>query len=367
MITKIQPQFLHKTFGSIAFGSINCSNHSNAPLNFSQTISDKDCFTHSTSPRLPFVQFEQYSEMSESEKNYFRKKCDEFHDTVNPKKLFDPEENYLPLSKKGQMEEFVDFSAKYNTAKGAPIICLGRSPKWPLSVSQWMKNGIDGYKFVAFSKSWYMRHIDLANGDSWLTRVNEIAPNSDDINAYRNYLVKIKADPKSIINSVQKAGKEAVITDYVETSKGMTSFLEMLSNFAEDQGVLNDFAKSIRFFVIGSTEYTNDRLFKNYDRPPIPRIILPETLAKVVPKCLWDPPYPKQERHLDLSKAVFEQMFVSKNTNDARCGWYPKELWTQLVPHNEHQRFNSDMSNFRTLLNFKILDYLDAHKLLRKM
>ena len=39
----------------------------------------------------------------------------------------------------------------YNKYKGQPIICLGRSPKWFLNTSLWMKDGIDGYDFVAFS------------------------------------------------------------------------------------------------------------------------------------------------------------------------------------------------------------------------
>lgn len=369
MITRIQPNFRYKIFGTENI-QINSTKPANAncpissPVNFCAT--DTVVFT-SRHRKIPNIEIEEYSKLSEVDKIWLREKSKSFHQRVNPSELYTQKEQYLPLSHEYEMKEFVDFSSHYNSAKGAPILCLGRSPKWPLSVSLWMKDGIEDYTFVPFSKSWYDRKIDLMNGDTWLVRNPSRAPNQEQEEAYKKYLKIIGVDPKNIIKNTQKAGTETVITDYLETSRGMTSFLEVMSNLAEEQGVLEEFAKSIRFIVIGSNEYSTNKFFPMKEIAPPPKVILPDKLSSVVPKSLWNPPYPKQEYHTELSQTVFEQMFIYENANESRSGWYSKDNWTKMGSEYLMPKFKQGLQDFRNLLNFKILDYLEANNLLRKL
>lgn len=317
--------------------------------------------------KIPNIEYEEYTLLSEENKIWLREKCANFDKSVNPSELFKEHGGYLPLADPEDMEEFIKFSSKYNVLKGSPILCLGRSPKWPLSASLWMKDGIDGYIFVPFSKNWYDRKIDLKNGDSWVVRNADRAPTIEQETAYKKYLKIIGVDPKSIVKKTQKAGKETVITDYLETSRGMTSFLEVLSSYAEEQGVLNDFAKSIKFFIIGSNEYSSNKFYPTLEVAPRPKVLFPDNLSKVVPRSLWGPPYPKQESHVDLSQKVFEQVFISQNSNESRSGLYSKEFWIGMKPSNLQPKFTQGMKDYRNLLNFRILDYLSANNLLRKL
>lgn len=368
MITTVQPKFEynHFKFKNSQNNSVksNIANHSKFAF-ITAPATDKVSFT-SKFHKIPKIEFEEYHMLSEEDKILLREKCKNFDKNVDPNELF-KDHGGLPLANLDDMKEFIEFSSKYNALKGSPILCLGRSPKWPLSASLWMEGGIDGYTFVPFSKNWYDRHIDLKNGDSWVERAADRAPTPEQEAAYKKYLKIIRVDPKSIIKSTQKAGKETVITDYLETSRGMTSFLEILSKYAEEQGVLSEFAKSIRFFIIGSNEYSSNKFFPILEVAPKPKVLFPDNLAKVIPPSLWSPPYPKQECHVDLSQNVFEQMFISQNSNESRSGLYSKDFWMSMKPGNLQPKITQGMKDYRNLLNFRILDYLNTNNLLRKL
>lgn len=314
---------------------------------------------------VPDIELKEYLALSDNDKTWLRKQCNRYDKTVNPNDLFVMEKRYLPLSRPGEMEEYVKFSSEYNKLKGSPIICLGRSPKWPLSTSFWMNDGVDGFKYIAFSKSWYDKKTDWQTGERYLVKNPLCAPSEAQETAYKAYLKLSGADPRSIVSAAQKVGKEVVITDYVQTSKGMTSFLDLVSRFAEKQGVLEDFSKSIKFFLIGSKEYS-ERFYREDETIPEARAVFPEALKKVLPQTLFGHPYPKQEYH-DMSLNIFEQMLVNENTNECRSTFYPKEYWQVMKPCYEKPLFSLGLKDFRNLLNFRILDFLDAKNLIKRI
>ena len=233
---------------------------------------------------IPLINFENYKAMCKSDKDYFRNLYRNFHKRPDIMNLFEtkPESMHLPLQSEEEMDEFIKVSRWYNQFKEHPIICLGRSPKWFLNASLWMKDGIPDYKYTAFSGYWY--RPDYREG---MIRINGAGPTADEYDAYKIYLQDIKADPLSIVKDVEKKGKKAIITDYIETGKGMTSYMEVMGNFAKEQGVLDAFGKSFDIAKIGSQDYTLNRL--KIEEVGTPVVHMPEILRPYsIPKTLWD-------------------------------------------------------------------------------
>ena len=100
------------------------------------------------------IGFEEYKGLKESTKQRYRKlyKIYDKNPFINKEDLVDPKYQYLPLQSEERLDKFFDISKEYLKYKGHPIVCLGRSPKWFLNTALWMKDGIDNYTFVAFSK-----------------------------------------------------------------------------------------------------------------------------------------------------------------------------------------------------------------------
>lgn len=321
--------------------------------------------------RVPDIDYFTYNSMSPNMKKFLRKKCVEFNKEVNAQELKNEYKTYLPLMDDRIMSEFVKVCDLYRGLKNEPILCLGRSPKWFLNTALWMKDGIDDYKFVAFSKYWFR------NSSDGLVRMDRFAPTEEEKKAYKRYLKSIQADPKHIVDVHQKTGKKIVITDYINTGKGACSFLDLMSEIAEEEGVLEQFAKSIRIFGIGCMEYT-EKSYYDDEEVSEPSVQLPDRLM----------PYKKeipQEFH-DMPLDLFEQMLVNENTNECRSSFYPHEAWIAYKPNRFRTGMLSDkkinelkgknprcasnftpaMRDYRNLLNFRILDYLSENNLLRE-
>lgn len=321
--------------------------------------------------KVPDIDYFAYHNMSEHMKKLLRKKCVDFNQKVKSSELENVNKKYLPLMDDKTMGQFIDVCKVYCNLKNEPILCLGRSPKWFLNTALWMKDGIEDYKFVAFSKFWYRHSSD------GMKRMDSMAPTKDEIKAYKKYLKSIQADPKHIVDVHKKTGKKVVITDYIDTGKGACSFLDVMSTIAEQDGVLEDFAKSIRIVAIGSMEYIESRYYDDelISEPTVP---LPEKLM----------PYKKeikQEFH-NMPLRVFEQMLINENTNECRASYYPHETWTVYQPNRfrtgmltekkleelrkkcprNMNNFTPAMRDYRNLLNFRILDYLSEQGLLRE-
>ncbi|MBR1425625.1 hypothetical protein IJ579_08695 [bacterium] len=215
---------------------------------------------------VPLIEFENYKTMPQARKERFRRLYREFHEILDESQMETmlkidkhPEFMKLPLQTEREMDEFIKVAQMYSQYKEHPIICLGRSPKWFLNTSLFMRDGIPDYKFVAFSGRWF-RIYDGDFGDySGLVRLEQLAPTKAEEKAYKKYLRNIQADPISIIKRTQAAGKKTMITDYVDTGKGMTSFLDLMSRYAEEQGVLDEFGHSFDILTIGCNEYRERR------------------------------------------------------------------------------------------------------------
>ncbi len=313
---------------------------------------------------VPDVDYFSYRTMSEPMKRFLRKRCTDFNEKVKTSELENQNKKYLPLMKDEDMKKFVEICSQFNKLKDDPILCLGRSPKWFLNTSLWMKDGIDNYKFVAFSKFWFRKQ-----GDELVKMGPMFQPTPEEKKAYKKYLKNIQCDPQHIVDVAKKTGKKIVITDYINTGKGVSSFLDLMSEFAEQDGILEDFAHSIRIYGIGCMEYT-EKFYHDDEEISEPRVQMPDRLA----------PYSReipQEYH-DMPMNIFEQMLINENTNECRASFYPHEVWTIYKPDRyktgmlsykqiaalrekcprSMTNFSPAMKDYRNLLNFRILDYM---------
>lgn len=253
------------------------------------------------------------------------------------------------------------------------------------NASLFMKDGIPDYKFVAFSGRWYWVYDGGLGGNSGLVRMDNVAPKKTEERAYRKYLKSIQADPVSIIKETQKAGVKTIITDYVDTGKGVTSFLDLMSRYAQEQGVLDEFAHSIDLLTIGSQEYRRIRRALE-DLPGEPHVYMPKILEPYdKATTAWGTGQIIEQHYFDMDFDVFKQMLLNQNTNECRSTYYPHCAWTVYQPDkfktglihdmkkvkelmaklNGKPDFEPVMMAYRNLLNFRILDGLNARNLLK--
>ena len=324
---------------------------------------------------VPHIDYEEYMAMKPATKTRFRKRYMTFDKQVNKEELVDLKMPTLPLKSERTMDEFIKTAQIYNKYKDQPIICLGRSPKWFLNAALWMKDGIDNYKFVAFSKFWH--RPDAREG---MIRMESVAPTEKEEAAYRKYLKRIKADPQSIVDNMENTGKKTIITDYICSGKGACSFLDIMSRYADDLGILDKFAKSIQIVGIGSLDYMEE-LDPYAENIAIPKVPMPEKLR----------PYSKEikQEFYNMDYQMFREMLINQNTNECRSTYYPHETWTVYKPdrfktglihdmkkvkemvktlkgeNKSMSSFTPAMYDFRNLLNFRILDALNERGLLK--
>lgn len=333
---------------------------------------------------IPHIDYEEYMAMKESTKKRFRKKYKNFFNdpAINTQEMIDKNYLAMPLQSETLMNEFLKTAKFYSKFKDQHIISLGRSPKWFLNAALWMKDGIDDYKPVAFSKNWY--RYDTA--DQSLIRIDSMAPTPKEEVAYRKYLKRIKADPQTIVDNMKETGKKTVITDYIYSGKGMTSFLDVMSKYAEDLGILEDFCKSIHIVGIGSKSYMEDMM--KVEEAPTPKVIMPERMVPFEKTGLWTYNITQEFHDMDLS--MFKEMLINQNTNECRSTYYPHETWTVYKPdkfktglikdmkkvkemvkelkssgEKSMSSFTPAMYDYRNLLNFRILDALNERGLLK--
>ena len=327
---------------------------------------------------VPHIDYDNFKSLNIYRKEKLRAQYNNFE--LDTSKLVDNRYHYMPLRSEKDMDSFLDVAKMYTKYKDHPIICLGRSPKWFLNASLWMKDGIDDYKFVAFSKYWYMK--DPVEG---VRRRDHLAPTEQEVKSYRRYLKSIQADPKTIVDNYKKTGKTTIITDYISSGKGASSFLEIMANYADDLGILEDFSKSIEFVGIGNMQYL-ENFFYDDENISVPKVMMPEILQKYDKNI-------KQTYYEIKNYSMFNDMLINQNTNECRSTYYPHEAWTVYNPkhfktglivdmkkvqnikrqltqegyekkHMSH--FTAAMFDYRNLLTFRILDALDQRGLLKE-
>ncbi len=325
--------------------------------------------------KVPDIDYEEYMMMNPNTKRRFRRRYQSYGKMMNKEEMFDKKEAYMPLNSERNMDEFIKTSKIYNKYKDQPIICLGRSPKWFLNAALWMKDGIDDYKFVAFSKYWFYPHP--AEG---VQKIPNFAPTEKETAAYRKYLKRISATPQNIVDHYNKTGQKTVITDFIATGKGVTSFLDFMAEYADEEGILEEFSKAIQIVGIGSMTYMED-LQPYADEISIPHVIMPPKLRKYTKNI-------KQEFY-NMDYPMFREMLMNQNTNECRSTYYPHNAWTVYKPdkfktglvkdmkkvkeivktlgtNKSMASFTPAMGDYRNLLNFRILDALSQRGLLKE-
>ena len=326
---------------------------------------------------VPNIDYEEFKAMKENTIKRFRKRCQQFFcdPSIDKSELVDSKHQYLPLENENTMNAFIKTASLYKNYKDQPIICLGRSPKWFLNAALWMKDGIDNYKYVAFSKFWY--RPDPKEG---LKCLKDCVPTEEEVTAYRKYLRRIKADPETIVKHMKETGKKTVITDYICSGKGCSSFLEIMGEYANEKGILEDFSKSIEIVGIGSMEYMED-LDPFAESISIPKVIMPPILSKYSSNI--------KQSFYNMDYKMFTEMLLNQNTNECRSTYYPhfawkiykpdqfktglikdmkkvKDVMQQLKGYDKIAHFSPAMLDYRNLLNFRILDALNVRGLLKK-
>ena len=326
------------------------------------------------------IEFDNYKAMIAPERKnkriveFYRRRCVDFTNDLieDSNNIVDKKFTTLPLDSDMKMDAFIETSKIYTRYKDYQIVSLGRSMKWFLNAATWMKDGIDGYKMAAFSGRWYQ-----PSGNGNVDRRNIAAPTEEEIVAYRKYLKNKRLDPKSIVNEFEKNGRKTIITDYVCTGKGFTSFLEVMADYAADQKVLERFSKSIELVKFGSKTYF-EKLF-NQEYVSDPYVCMP-------PKLL---PYEKniKQVYYDMDYDMFREMLLNQNTNECRSTYYPHFAWAKYNPDRFRTgkaapkelealaekygskrlfiNFNELLGDFRNYLNFRILDGLNTRNMLR--
>ena len=327
------------------------------------------------------MEYDAYKECSEYTKKRYRKVYNKFETSraINKTQLEDPTNKGMPLKSERTMNDFLDIAKIYVQHKDQPIICLGRSPKWFLNAALWMKDGLEDYKYVAFSGHW-MRDHEIEGA----IPIKRLMPTEEQEKAYRLYLNEIGASPADIVKHWKETGKKSIITDYIYSGKGACSFLDVMGRYAKDQGVLEDFSKSIEILGIGCMEYMYE-MHPGVEYIPDPKVPMPPVLQ----------PYEDniRQRFYDMDYVMFKEMLINKNSNECRSTYYPCEAWTVYRPNkvkvgktsmakikeklNEMAidkttedkvliSYTAAMQDFRNLLNFRILDSLDIRGLLKK-
>lgn len=154
-----------------------------------------------------------------------------------------------------------------------------------------------------------------------------------------------------------------------------------MSRYADDLGILDKFAKSIQIVGIGSLDYMEE-LNPYAEYISIPSVPMPEKLR----------PYSKdiKQEFYNMNYSMFKEMLINQNTNECRSTYYPHETWTIYKPdrfktglihdikkvknlvkelkssgQKSMSSFTPAMFDFRNLLNFRILDGLNARGLLK--
>lgn len=318
-----------------------------------------------------------YAELSEEDKQICREKYNNFYKLVKISELYRPNNrninSKLPLSFESEMDSFLNVSKVYNQYKDNRIICVGRSPKWFLNASIWMKDGIKGYDYLAFSSNWYSRNRHGLGMNQILSESK--VPTPEQKEAYKKYLEGKKCTPRDYVNTFKETGKKIIVTDYIHSGCGLASFLDLMAQFAKEDGILEEFANSIKVVTLSSMEYFDDLgMVNSY---AVPTAIMPDILK----------PFNVEQEYQDMPADVMRGILIDKNTNECRSTYFPPAAWTVYDPtkygtgfipddvlHTMPKKFlkrktssyTDAMKDYRNLMNFRILDALASRGMLKE-
>ncbi len=141
---------------------------------------------------------------------------------------------------------------------GQRIVCLGNSPAWMVKagemVAQRRENKTE-FLYIPFSGGFltecqtktipYERRVfeEVDKDHDW-TKEQGIA----------EYLKSQHLDPESIIASARR-GKKTVFVDYIQSAKGIASFLSLLFSYTRDLSEAKELARALKVHLYGEYKH----------------------------------------------------------------------------------------------------------------
>lgn len=248
------------------------------------------------------------------------------------------------------------------------IVCLGRSPMWAIEsanlIKQYSKAGRLGahFQYCAFSGCFYtLKNSQYEHA--------ETLPNESQINAYRQYLTENNLDPTSIIKA-NKNNRKTVFVEYIQSGRGLISFLSILLNWAKELNLKNALIKSIHLHLLISQpsiavlvgkQNTSPLLNENcysYQGIPITKHPLPRRFIGGADI------YPKEKEKTEENKEYIAGLsFIDRYFEGSTPGTtFEHKDWGNVTP----QKLGEEYSKLAMLIRFALIDELAKQNLVYK-
>lgn len=165
-------------------------------------------------------------------------------------------------------------------------------------------------------------------------------PHEESITNYREYLRSIHMSPREIIERFKDEKARTVIMDYAQTMKGLKSFLSLLRNWAQEEGLEDKLKEALQIHILYLDE--DKAKYKNYDKT------IKANLSKYIDinhedACIFTTISDEDDTFLQL---------VSKNTNYQLLDKNPFQRWSGS--RSKAYAANNEAAN---LIRFQLLDY----------
>lgn len=203
------------------------------------------CFTIEGFPPR-HLSIKEFQELSPSEKETFEKEFRFYFATDNEEKREVFADWWIDAFLKLQNEIFPQYPRDY-------ILGLGQSTAWLLEAREIIEEEASRYFHIAFSGCFFSfsgngkeipicSHCGQEKPDQFAPGLclqkMEPSPSKAQIAGFREYLTSLGLEPKTILKSCEENGNRLVVMDYVLSGRGLLSFIDCYSNWAEEQGVL---------------------------------------------------------------------------------------------------------------------------------
>ena len=248
------------------------------------------------------------------------------------------------------------------------IVCLGRSPMWAVEAAHLIKKYDKtkkikaNFQYCAFSGCFY----DLKNNQY---QHSETTPSVEQIHAYRDYLTKNKLDPQYIIKA-HKNGQKTIFVEYIQSGRGLISFLSILLNWANELNIKNALIQSLHLHLLvaqpsiavligkQNTSPLLDENCINYQGIPITKHALPRRFIGGADI------YPKGKEKIEKNKEYIAGLsFIDRYFDDSTPGTtFSYKEWGNITP----VKLGETYSELAKLIRFAIIDELAKQNLVHK-
>lgn len=161
-----------------------------------------------------------------------------------------PAKSY-PLTTDSQLLALIERADKLTTVHPrGRIFSLGRSMLWLVETARltdFVLGRPNRYGYVAFSGRWKLRQFDPISRQ-YVPGKGQ--PSPEQVQAYRKYLAGIGMDPATIIRLAEEQDTPTVLVEYPQKGGSLLSFLGLLSDWAQELGVLEELKKGLALHLI---------------------------------------------------------------------------------------------------------------------